>query len=131
MTKQEAAETYYAGAFPVNPSLPLAFDNTPNDKRPPAHRKWWGVPYIVADGDGCTLHRLDGGAWDRPTFLGHFGTLDDAVAAARIAQAESLRACPTCHAVTLGRYWFSGLTMMPDGEKRQSGSMCPVCSVEV
>lgn len=34
---------------PVNPRLPAAFDDTPNDDRPDAHRKFWNVPYILID----------------------------------------------------------------------------------
>ena len=34
---------------PINPKLPPDFDQTPNDDRPDAHRKFWGVPFIVTD----------------------------------------------------------------------------------
>ena len=34
---------------PINPKLPEGFDSTPNDDRPDAHRKFWGVPYIVTE----------------------------------------------------------------------------------
>lgn len=40
---------------PINPQLPPDFDQTPNDERPDAHRKFWGVPFIVTE----TTERLD------------------------------------------------------------------------
>ena len=46
---------------PINPQLPPAFDQTPNDERPDAHRKFWGVPYIVTE----TVERLDAYYSDR------------------------------------------------------------------
>lgn len=34
----------------VNPVLPRMFDQTPNELRPAAHRKWWHRPFIVTEG---------------------------------------------------------------------------------
>lgn len=79
----------------VDPVLPENFDYTPNDARDDRSRAWWGVPYIEtyrSDEPGFLAHYpqgvrydvrcLDGGAWDRSTFLGAFGTLEAAVKAA-------------------------------------------------
>lgn len=33
----------------VDPVLPKAFDNTPNEERPASQRKWWRFPFIVTD----------------------------------------------------------------------------------
>jgi len=33
----------------INPKLPLHFDSTPNDKRPPAHRRFYNRPFILLE----------------------------------------------------------------------------------
>lgn len=79
------AQSCVKGIF-VNPKLPYLFDDTANDSRPFEHMLWWGRPYIIGDEEkGWTVRCLDGGAWDRSTFLGDYNTLDDAVAAAHHA----------------------------------------------
>jgi hypothetical protein len=36
--------------IPINPPLPAAFDDTPNDERSPEEiARWWAQPYIVPD----------------------------------------------------------------------------------
>ena len=89
--------------IPVNPVLPKRFDGTPNEARPASHLQWWGVPYVriypcpyeagseylarwlVAWPTGIRYdtYCLDGGAWDRPTAWGKFGTLAEAVRCAQ------------------------------------------------
>lgn len=32
--------------IPINPKLPRDFDNTPNNRRPRSHLRWWNRPYI-------------------------------------------------------------------------------------
>jgi hypothetical protein len=94
----------------VNPTLPKAFDNTPNERRPSSHRKWWNRPFILTQGvpsqtdpeaiNGDSLRRrwieswpsgtrydvrcLDGGAWDRSTCWGSFATIDMALTCAAV-----------------------------------------------
>jgi hypothetical protein len=77
---------------PINPKLPADFDDTPNDARPPSHWMWWRVPYVVFDPAGAQtvtagasapaidVRCLDGGGWDRSTWLGTFASIDDAIA---------------------------------------------------
>lgn len=87
---------------PINPQLPDDFDCTDNRSRPGSHLKWWNRPYIETEtwkeGHSCPREKwftswpsgtrydvrcLDGGAWDRPTCWGMFGTLEEALACAR------------------------------------------------
>lgn len=97
--------------IPINPKLPTDFDGTPNDDRPASHMRWWGRPYIqtfTADDLGFSdkalltkwfaawptgtrydVRCLDGGAWDRPTCLGMFGSLDAALSCAVSACVET------------------------------------------
>ena len=80
--------------FPVNPPLPVDFDDTPNDDRPRWQIQYlWGRPYIqVEDFAGLPEYKadwpegrrydvrcLDGGARDRSTTWGMFGTLQEAI----------------------------------------------------
>lgn len=67
----------------VNPKLPARFDNMPHENRPDSQVKWWGFPYIVANGINYETRCLDGGAWDRPTSLGFFATLEEALEPAK------------------------------------------------
>ena len=82
--------------IPVCPALPAAFSHTDNEKRPKAHRLWWDTPYIEIylgtdqewlkswpSGARYDVRCLDGGAWDRPTSWGMFGTLPEAIACAK------------------------------------------------
>lgn len=78
-------KTFQEGV-PVDPVLPKMFHCTPNDERPASHQKFWFVPFITTesmpsfpDGIRYTVQCLNGGAWDRPTFLGIFSNLEDAV----------------------------------------------------
>lgn len=73
----------------INPKLPKNFECTDNQKRPAAQRnKWWGRPYIEVEIEDpeqwpesvyYSVYCLDGGAWDRPTFWGRFGSLHEAL----------------------------------------------------
>lgn len=105
----------------IDPELPVRFDDTPNEERPPGHMKWWGIPYIVTmttegweahyaalENEHATKARqewkttgraqwlqawptgtryevrcLDGGAWDRSTSWGMFGSLEEALQSAK------------------------------------------------
>jgi len=83
----------------INPVLPGNFDNTPNEERSPRSLAWWNVPYVVtyiktvngweiASSGAQEFHVrcLDGGAWDRSTWLGTFATLEEALALATTPQ---------------------------------------------
>ena len=83
-------ETKTVEGIPVNPVLPRRFDSTPNDKRPASHMAWWGVPFVrVVKHDAWPgglrfdTYCLDGGAWDRPTGWGKFGTMAEAIRCAQ------------------------------------------------
>lgn len=79
--------------IPIDPVLPPDFDDTPNERRPKSHQKWWRQPYIMtmrgtaerrgAGATGVTVRCLDGGAWDRSTWWGNFDTIAEAVAFAK------------------------------------------------
>jgi hypothetical protein len=51
--------------IPFNPKLPPDFDDTPNERRPPSHQRWWHQPFIVT----VTVE-----SWDA-----HYATLADDV----------------------------------------------------
>lgn len=85
---------------PVNPALPPGFDTTPNEQRDARSRALWCLPYIVTytqhdfktpfpnwlrdwpDGTRYDVRCLDGGAWDRSTVWGCFGTEVEAIVCA-------------------------------------------------
>ncbi|MEO9387176.1 hypothetical protein [Chromobacterium phragmitis] len=115
-----------AGKFEVDPSLPIGFDQTPNQERPESHAQWWGVPYIETADGKFIVRCLDGGAWDRPTFLGERPTLEEAIALCEEAAARPLRKCESCGASTLTRYWGAVTTFMPGGKPEQV-HICPCC----
>jgi hypothetical protein len=78
--------------IPVDPALPEGFFATPNDKRPASHQAFWNQPFVLvvphAGWEGGFRYDtwcLDGGAWDRPTSWGKFGTLDEAIRCANRA----------------------------------------------
>jgi len=81
---------------PINPCLPKYFDDTKNEERPESHRVWWNIPFIVLyESDEKTfverwggnlrwdVRCLDGGAWDRSTVWGSYGTPEGALARAK------------------------------------------------
>ena len=75
--------------IPIDPVLPPDFDDTPNERRPKSHQKWWRQPYVMTElgtserrGAGAgvvTVRCLDGGGWDRSTWWGDFDTIAEAV----------------------------------------------------
>ncbi|ABE46932.1 hypothetical protein Bpro_5060 (plasmid) [Polaromonas sp. JS666] len=76
--------------IPLDPVLPPNFDQTPNEDRSEKELdKWWNKPFIVSRSDGSFEARaLNGGAWDRSTYLGTAATVEEARALARIKQKE-------------------------------------------
>ncbi len=83
--------------FAVDPVLPREFDCTPNDGRTDRDLAWWDVPFIRTTErfganlqygrDGFEVRCLDGGAWDRSTYLGWADSVERAV---EIAKAGSV-----------------------------------------
>lgn len=75
----------------INPVLPEMFDQTPNDERSREEKdRWWDRPYIVSDkndhwpqGVRYAVRMLDGGAWDRSTGHGMYGSISEALARAK------------------------------------------------
>lgn len=85
----------------IDPRLPKNFFATDNATRP--HSPWWDVPFILTQGyfgpdtaesreawlrawptgTRYDVYCLDGGAWDRPTVWGKFGSLAEALECAR------------------------------------------------
>ena len=99
---QFEAQDCIKGVF-INPRLPADFNDTSNESRPFDHMIWWGRPYVTgSDERGWAVRCLDGGAWDRSTWLSNHETLDEAVAAAHqallhpkyIAEVASLEGLP-------------------------------------
>ena len=86
--------------IPVNPRLPRGFFATDNLCRPASHGPWWYQPFVRSgpneawpEGLRFDVYCPDGGAWDRPTARGWFGTLEEAVRCAlglRAALVEEL-----------------------------------------
>jgi len=74
---------FVADGVPINPRLPRMFYFTENDLRPSSHRKFFGVPYVVPDGDEWEVYCLDWGAHDRATWWGVFPTLAEALVCAK------------------------------------------------
>ncbi|EMS0916331.1 DNA-binding protein [Salmonella enterica] len=83
-----------ANCIPLDPKLPANFDVTPNDKRSKSQLDaWWDHPYGVTQPDGKIMVRcLNGGAWDRSSFLGVADTYDEACELAEKKQAEWVKA---------------------------------------
>lgn len=86
--------------IPVNPVLPEAMFDKSKDKWP--NHPWWGIPFVKAvqnyrqDEEGYAAwckawpggirydtYCLDGGANNRPTGWGKFGTLQEAIQCAK------------------------------------------------
>ena len=75
--------------IPNNPTLPKNFDITPNEKRSKAQLDaWWDHPYCVTHNEKFHVYCLNGGAWDRPTWLAQADTYDEACELAERKQAE-------------------------------------------
>jgi hypothetical protein len=80
----------------VNPVLPDDFDHCPNDQRTGKNAAMWNIVYIQTYEDNSPrfveywggpvrydVRRLDGGAWDRSTNHGQFGSLTAALTLAK------------------------------------------------
>lgn len=79
--------------IPLDPNLPSRFDDTPNEQRSKAQLDaWWDHPFGVTREDGTIDVRcLNGGAWDRSTWLGNAPDHDAADKLAEEAQAAWLK----------------------------------------
>ena len=65
--------------FFVNPNMPQGFDDCPNEERPFDHMIWWMRPFIEGEPGRWSVRMLDGGAWDRSSWIGDCKELDEAV----------------------------------------------------
>ncbi|MFI8704597.1 DNA-binding protein [Citrobacter braakii] len=76
--------------IPLDPKLPANFDNTRNEDRSKAQLDvWWDHPYGITQSDGRIFVRcLNGGAWDRSSFLGEANTYEEACLLAEAKQAR-------------------------------------------
>ena len=73
--------------IPNNPTLPKNFDITPNEKRSKAQLDaWWDHPYCVTHNEKFHVYCLNGGAWDRPTWLAQADTYDEACELATVGR---------------------------------------------
>jgi hypothetical protein len=79
--------------IPLDPKLPKTFDATPNDTRSKQQLDaWWDRPYGITLSDGrIEVRCLNGGAWDRSTYLGVAENYDAACGLAEAKQAEWLK----------------------------------------
>lgn len=79
--------------IPLDPKLPTRFYDTPNEERSKAQLDaWWDHPYGILREDGeIDVYCLNGGAWDRPTWLGRAADRDQADKVAEVRQAKWLR----------------------------------------
>lgn len=76
-------------SIPIDPKLPKDFDGTPNDQRSKDELdQWWDHPYCVTTDSGeFDVRCLNGGAWDRSSWLGRVSTYAEACALAEKKQA--------------------------------------------
>lgn len=75
--------------IPLDPKLPKNFDSTPNEQRSKSHLDtWWDRPFaITLDNGKIDVRCLNGGAWDRSTWLGTVNTYTEACELAEKKQA--------------------------------------------
>jgi len=65
--------------IPIDPKLPKNFNDTPNGKRSKEELdRWWDHPYCTTSEHGFDVHCLNGGAWDRASWLGRAKTYREA-----------------------------------------------------
>ena len=106
--------------IPVNPVLPDLFDDTPNELRTTSELdEWWDRPYALLQPDGTyTVRVLNGGAWDRSTYLGTADSYEVACELAATAQAEwvKLRSQPTFMYSSSAPYILIRMPQRPDQE---------------
>lgn len=83
LTMEPAEISGVIDGIPVNPSEPPAID-IPNECRSSEELMlWWRQPYLVWNKSGhWEVRCLDGGAWDRPSYLGQNQALATAIALA-------------------------------------------------
>lgn len=67
--------------FFVNPVMHAEFDSTPNTERDFEDMIWWMRPFIVGEPGAWSVRILDGGAWDRSSWVSDHTELDEAVKA--------------------------------------------------
>lgn len=104
--------------LPVDPDLRPGFDDTPNEQRSKAELDaWWDQPYLLTNADGSYSARtLNGGAWDRSTFLGTGATIEEATAIAleNHARFVRFRSRPTASIREDGAFDIARMPQRPD-----------------
>lgn len=102
--------------IPLDPKLPANFDITPNDKRSKSQLDaWWDHPYGLTQPDGKIMVRcLNGGSWDRSSFLGVADTYDEACELAEKKQAEWVKNALNRHSCTRQNRRLSSLDSHSD-----------------
>lgn len=117
-----SAAAKLAGEVPLDPELPPDFDNTPNEDRPTSQLDvWWDRLYARTRRDGTfDVYCLNGGAWDRPTWLATASTFAEACTLASRKQARWLQFRRQPHGVLGERGEFSVVepAQRPDQEAR-------------
>jgi hypothetical protein len=63
----------------IDPKIPEEFYNMAIEEMPKeVINQWWEVPYIQTRGNYFAVLCLNGGAWDRPTLLGIYESIEEA-----------------------------------------------------
>lgn len=102
--------------IPIDPELPEGFMDTPNALRNTEELDlWWDRPYAITTSSGYDVRCLNGGAWDRPSFLGNAPTYEEACALAQAKQSiwVKFRSAPMRNIVN-GVYQVVRLPQRPD-----------------
>jgi len=76
--------------IPLDPALPAHFFDLPNEERSKEELDaWWDHPFgQTREGGMIDVRCLNGGAWDRPMWLGQAATYDEACELAAVKQSE-------------------------------------------
>ncbi|OQX07935.1 MAG: hypothetical protein BWK73_26835 [Thiothrix lacustris] len=84
--KHAPVQQHRIEGVPIDPCLPYHFDTIPNELREPYEiTDWWGRAFVISHRHRLTgealysVRKLNGGAWDRSTFISTSSSLDFAV----------------------------------------------------
>ena len=73
------ARDYVGGVF-INPVLPDNFWTESLENRTEEHLlHWHNMPFIMSNDGVYQIHCLDGSAWDRPSLIGGFDSMDKTI----------------------------------------------------
>ena len=103
--------------IPIDPILPIDFENTPHEDRSEAELDaWWDHPFSISRADGTFEVRcLDGGCWDRSTCYGIAADIEMAIALAetKLASWQAIRYQPSV-SIGFGHFAVVRLPQRPD-----------------